>query len=544
MAKDSCFFHFEIGGLELLFSEETPREILGHEKWRLEHGFYLLPKPGTKKWRVVDLSPNYGVWAIYLAALHPGARIIACEPIQERYAVLLKNIQLNAATSITALNAGAFDKDATLYYSDHNLLTDKKDIATGDGRHRFSEKNASPIPGEILQEPCDILRVASPGATLPVLSRLPASFTQFICGEASRTEASPRSLQQALSRVAPAGALSISGFQPPEIPKVHAHPQKTKHDLTVIVPIYNVAQFLPRCVDSILEQQDLSTEILLVDDGSTDTSPDIAKAYEKKHPNVRHIRQENAGCAAARQNGLQQATGKYVAFVDSDDWLSANALSRAYELACLDSPDIVQFGYTKVYEKTQTREFIDGHPLAKYENKLIRPPGIQDFMYGPPSIWRRIYNREFLTREKLGFATQFRRYDDLPFQFETLATAKTMRVLPEEHYFYRLDRPGQDVSANDERLLIHFDLLNHVLEFIQERKITQTFLPVAMTILIASHSWALRKIKKECRDQYIQKLKNDTKTAKLYLENKRDLDKILSKKQRRFLGKFMGKDNS
>ena len=92
--------------------------------------------------------------------------------------------------------------------------------------------------------------------------------------------------------------------------------------ISVIVPVYNVAAWLPRCVDSILAQTYENLEILLVDDGSTDGSGNICEEYAKKDTRIRVLHKENGGLSSARNAGLDAAAGAYIGFVDSDDWIA------------------------------------------------------------------------------------------------------------------------------------------------------------------------------------------------------------------------------
>ena len=96
--------------------------------------------------------------------------------------------------------------------------------------------------------------------------------------------------------------------------------------LSIIVPIYNVAPYLRKCMDSLLAQDILDYEIILVDDGSPDECPRICDAYAEKHSNIHVIHQENAGLSAARNTGVAKAQGDYIWFVDSDDYVEPNVL--------------------------------------------------------------------------------------------------------------------------------------------------------------------------------------------------------------------------
>ena len=120
--------------------------------------------------------------------------------------------------------------------------------------------------------------------------------------------------------------------------------------LSIIVPIYNVAPYLRKCVDSLLTQDILDYEIILVDDGSPDECPRICDAYAEKHSNVHVIHQENAGLSAARNTGVAKAQGDYIWFVDSDDYVEPNVLGVLMEQIERDKLDVLRFRYQNVRE--------------------------------------------------------------------------------------------------------------------------------------------------------------------------------------------------
>lgn len=112
-------------------------------------------------------------------------------------------------------------------------------------------------------------------------------------------------------------------------------------DISIIIPIYNVEKYLTVCIDSLMNQGDLRMEIILVNDGSTDLSGEIADEYAKKEERIKVIHQENGGASAARNVGLDIATGKYIAFLDSDDWIKDESLSLLYDEAVKYHADVV-----------------------------------------------------------------------------------------------------------------------------------------------------------------------------------------------------------
>jgi len=131
--------------------------------------------------------------------------------------------------------------------------------------------------------------------------------------------------------------------------------------VSFIVPIYNKERFLNRCLDSILNQTDFDYEVIMVDDGSTDASPVICKKYINSR--FKYIYQNNAGVSAARNTGIDAATGEYLAFIDADDWIASNYISVIYSYAKNTNADILCFGFK--------RNINDGIVIDAVEDKVI-----------------------------------------------------------------------------------------------------------------------------------------------------------------------------
>ena len=125
---------------------------------------------------------------------------------------------------------------------------------------------------------------------------------------------------------------------------------RIKMKLSIIVPVYGVANYLRKCVDSLLVQDITDYEIILVDDGSPDECPLICDEYVEKYDNIRVVHQENAGLSAARNSGINVAIGDYIMFVDSDDYLQPNVLGALLEQVERDNLDVLRFRYQNVRE--------------------------------------------------------------------------------------------------------------------------------------------------------------------------------------------------
>ena len=147
---------------------------------------------------------------------------------------------------------------------------------------------------------------------------------------------------------------------------------KKKILITIIVPVYNTEKYLKECLDSIVSQSiEEAFEILVVDDGSKDRSADIIKYYEKKYKGIiRGIYQKNQGQSAARNHALEVATGEYLIFIDSDDYIGKNYIKKLVDVAKETNADMVLCNYTKVDEKGNVLKIYN----ANYSEGNIRIP--------------------------------------------------------------------------------------------------------------------------------------------------------------------------
>lgn len=127
--------------------------------------------------------------------------------------------------------------------------------------------------------------------------------------------------------------------------------------ISVIVPVYNVEKYLGKCLDSILDQTFEDFEVLLIDDGSSDRSGEICRRYEEKDERVRYIQKENGGAGQARNYGVNLARGKYISFVDSDDYIDAHMLGVLYENITKSGADVASCGVYNVFQQKRIPQY-------------------------------------------------------------------------------------------------------------------------------------------------------------------------------------------
>lgn len=237
-----------------------------------------------------------------------------------------------------------------------------------------------------------------------------------------------------------------------------------KHDqISVIVPVYNTAKYLPQCIESILDQTYTNFELLLIDDGSSDNSGEICESYAERDTRVRVIHQENAGVSAARNRGLDEACGEYIMFVDSDDYVDSELLECAYHEIRAYDVDIYICGL--VVEISNGGEIISKEIYTAKGKKTYDVRGLledMDLFYPGLCICgpcHKLFKRKVIENENIRFDTRLSFAEDFLFNQEYLARIRTVQIDDEVYYHYRKER---EESLNSRWDLRHYDMAVYV----------------------------------------------------------------------------------
>lgn len=206
--------------------------------------------------------------------------------------------------------------------------------------------------------------------------------------------------------------------------------------VSIIVPIYNAEQYLRRCVDSILNQEYTDYELLLVNDGSTDASGDICEEYGDRDPRVIVIQKENTGVSDSRNRALERARGKYLQFLDSDDWITPDAtrlfVRAAEEYGC---DMVISDFYRVVGERLSPKGDIEEEGVLTREEfaaHMMENPA--DFYYGV--LWNKLYRRDIVEEHKLRMDTDISWCEDFMFNLEYIRHARRFYALHTPIYYY------------------------------------------------------------------------------------------------------------
>ena len=233
---------------------------------------------------------------------------------------------------------------------------------------------------------------------------------------------------------------------------------------TVVVPVYNVENYLEKCVDSILAQTEPDFELLLVDDGSTDGSGALCDSLARRDGRIQVIHQENQGLGGARNTGIAKAQGDWVLLVDSDDWIEPQTLEKALEAGLREEADLVMFAYRWVDEAGNTLQvFLEDVPKDQGAALEERP----ELLLSAPSACVRLYRRELFLRTGVLFPPRVW-YEDMRTIPKLMAAAHQLVFLDFVGYNY-LNRAGsitknQNADRNREILLAFEDLLGYFRE--------------------------------------------------------------------------------
>lgn len=243
--------------------------------------------------------------------------------------------------------------------------------------------------------------------------------------------------------------------------------------VSIIVPIYNAENYLRRCVDSILNQEYTDFELLLVNDGSTDASGDICEEYGDQDPRVIVIQKENTGVSDSRNRALDRARGKYLQFLDSDDWITPDAtrlfVRAAEEYGC---DMVISDFYRVVGERLSTKGDIEEEGVLTREEfaaHMMENPA--DFYYGV--LWNKLYRRDIVEEHNLRMDTDINWCEDFMFNLEYIRYAKVFYALHAPIYYYvkrkgSLASQGINISKTVKMKLNVFEYYNnfykHVLE--------------------------------------------------------------------------------
>ncbi|CDD16375.1 MAG: glycosyltransferase family 2 protein [Clostridia bacterium] len=233
--------------------------------------------------------------------------------------------------------------------------------------------------------------------------------------------------------------------------------------VTVIVPIYNVEKYLARCIDSLVNQTLNEIEIVLVNDGTKDSSGKIAMQYAKQYKEkIIYLEKENGGLSDARNYGLAYAKGEYIAFLDSDDYIEKDAYEKMYEKAKLENADYVEC------------DFIWEYPNKKRKDKCYQYNNKKEMLaFARVVAWNKLIKREIIEENNIRFPKGLR-YEDIEFTYKLIPHLNKICYV-DQCFIHYIQRKNSIANVQNEKTAEIFEILDNVIRYYKEKNLFEEY---------------------------------------------------------------------
>jgi len=233
--------------------------------------------------------------------------------------------------------------------------------------------------------------------------------------------------------------------------------------ISVIVPVYNVENYIRKCLETLVGQTLEEIEIIIVNDGTKDNSMSIVKEFADKYPQkIVILEKENGGLSDARNYAIPHAKGEYIAFLDSDDYIEKNMYQDMYEIAKKENSDMVECDFYWEYPnkiKTDIGEIYEGKKEMLEKVRVV--------------AWNKLIKREILKQTQITFPVGYH-YEDVEFTYQLIPYLEKVSFLKKPCIHY-VQREGSISNSQNERTKEIFDILEHVINFYQEKGFYEEF---------------------------------------------------------------------
>ena len=277
-----------------------------------------------------------------------------------------------------------------------------------------------------------------------------------------------------------------------------------KNLVSIIIPVYNVEKYLKRCLETVVAQSLQDIEVILVDDGSTDSSGTICDEYKEKYPDMIHvIHKENGGLGPARNSGLEIATGDYIGFIDSDDWITIDMYEKLYNYAESNQYDMVfcDMFYVDAEKSTITKSSL------YFKNEACPVTTEQAFVSGVYCYaWNKLYKAELIKDKRFPNLV----FEDIPVITDVIANCSSIGYLPESLYFYERKPGTLSTSYKSAKILDTIDVEDLALNNISDE--CREVLLFVFAKRFFQNIFSERKVMKADLVEHIQQYADEYKT--------------------------------
>lgn len=295
--------------------------------------------------------------------------------------------------------------------------------------------------------------------------------------------------------------------------------------VSIIIPTYNVEQYLKECLDSVINQTLKDIEIICVDDGATDNSGKILDEYAAKDSRIKVIHKENGGYGKAMNVGIDNATGEYIGIVEPDDWIQPDMYETLYTKAKELDLDFIKSDFCRFAGDGEDRKFTynRGDKTNSYYNELINiQENMRPFNF-TMNTWTGIYNLEYLKRNNIKHnETPGASFQDNGFWMQTFMYSTKAYFMDKAFYMKRKDNPNSSV-ANKAKVYIMCDEYDWIRKIIDSNPNFKKFIPIYQHKRFCNYMFTLNRIDISFKKEFIKRFHKDFKLAMQNNEIDKDL---------------------
>lgn len=284
--------------------------------------------------------------------------------------------------------------------------------------------------------------------------------------------------------------------------------------VSIIIPIYNMEKYLKECLDSVVGQTLKDIEIICVNDGSTDSSAEIAAKYASADSRIKLINKTNSGYGDTMNTGLKQAQGEFIGIVESDDWVEPDMFGVLYNTAKKHDAEVVKSNFFDYYsDNPDCSKFNEVLPPDDYD-KILCPIEKQEIFKSMPSIWAAIYKRDFLIQNEINFTTTpGASYQDTSFNFKVWACAKKAYFVKDAYLHYRLDNANASVK-NKSKVFCVCDEYKEIEAFLDKNPEKKQSLEELKNYLkYSTYMWNFSRLSGKFQREFVKQMGKEFKEA-------------------------------
>ena len=287
--------------------------------------------------------------------------------------------------------------------------------------------------------------------------------------------------------------------------------------VSVVIPIYNVEKYLRQCLDSVVNQTLRDIEIICVNDGSKDSSPDIINEYASRDPRIVVINKPNSGYGHSMNCGFDKATGEYIGIVESDDYADPDMFEKLYDCAKADELDVVKSGFYFYWSNPEERSVPNPICSEVMSRRIICPTRdfkapleAVEFFNIKPTIWSAIYRKDFIRGNNIRFnETPGASYQDASFNFKVWACAERIKLMRECFLHYRQDNEASSINSPGKVYCI-CDEYAEMERFIETQPLKKAFLaPVCARLRYDSYFWNYYRLNEILAGEFMSRFHDD-----------------------------------